>query len=136
MGIRTLHPGTAPAQANVSTEDALSTAPPSVPPFAEGAGTARLPADLMSTLQHTARTLRHRLAHRAHGLAELTRGYLALALTALPRPRPVRTVTVFAVGATGPVTEPRAGSTPDRLQPHPHPHPNPHHRSPGPDATP
>ncbi|MFI7411636.1 hypothetical protein ACIBU0_23505 [Streptomyces sp. NPDC049627] len=130
MGIRTLHPGTAPAQANVSTEAALSTAPPSVPPFAEGAGTARIPADLMRTLRHTATTLHRRLARRPQGWAELTRSYLALARTLLPRSRPVRTVTVF-VATAGPLTEPQDGSAPGRPRPRPHPHPRP-----GPDATP
>ncbi|MFE5888621.1 hypothetical protein ACFQ6E_06775 [Streptomyces sp. NPDC056462] len=118
MGIRTLNRRTSPAPANANTEDA-PTARPTVPLFAPGASTARIPADLMGALRHRATTLR---------------GYLALARTALPRRRPGRsgrTVTVF-VATADTVTEPPDGSAPDR--PHPHPHPN--CQGPGPDATP
>ncbi|MGW1951793.1 hypothetical protein ACWCPI_03385 [Streptomyces sp. NPDC001920] len=129
MGIRTLHRRTAPAPANVNTEDAPAPAGPSVPPFATGASTARIPADLMSILRRAVTTLRRRLTTRTRGWAELTRGYLALARTLLPRPRPVRTVTVF-VATAGTVSEPPDGSAPYR------PNPYPHHPGPGPDATP
>ncbi|MET9831439.1 hypothetical protein ABZ078_19525 [Streptomyces sp. NPDC006385] len=129
MGIRTLHRRTAPAPANVNTEGVPSTARPSAPPFATGASTARIPADLMSTLRRTATTLRRRLGNRTQGWAELTRGYLALARTLLPRSRPVRTVTVF-VATANPVSEPPDGSAPYR------PHQYPHCQGPGPDATP
>lgn len=118
MGIRTLNRRMAPAPANANTEDA-PTARPSVPPFASGASTARIPADLMGTLRHRATTLR---------------GHLALARTALPLRRPGRsgrTVTVFVATAET-VTELPDGWSPDR--PHPHPHPN--CQGPGPDATP
>ncbi|WP_031487876.1 hypothetical protein [Streptomyces bicolor] len=135
MGIRTLNRRTTPAPANATTAgDAPSTAP-AAPPFAAGAGTARIPTDPMRTLRHTAAALWHRLPHRAQDWAELTRSYLALARTLLPRPRPVRIVTVF-VATAGTLTEPQAGSAPDRPRPHPHPNPHPNHRGPGPDATP
>ncbi|MFG2548868.1 hypothetical protein [Streptomyces sp. NPDC048581] len=134
MGIRTLNRRTTPASANVNTEgDAPLAAQPSTPPFAPGASTARIPRDLVTTLRLTATTVRRRAARRAPGWAELARSYLALARTWLPRPRPVRTVTVF-VATAGALTEPQDGSPPDR--PHPRPHPNPHHQGPGPAATP
>ncbi|MGW6903966.1 hypothetical protein [Streptomyces sp. NPDC054940] len=134
MGIRTLNRRTTPAQANANTEgDAPLAAQPSTPPFAPGAGTARIPTDLVTTLRLTATTVRRRVAHGAPGWAELTRSYLALARTWLPRSRPVRTVTVF-VATAGALTEPQDGSTPDR--PQPHPHRRSHHQGPGPDATP
>ncbi|AZQ34061.1 hypothetical protein EJ357_11710 [Streptomyces cyaneochromogenes] len=136
MGIRTLNRRTAPAPANANTAgDAPTTAHPSAPPFAAGASTARIPADLTSTLRHKAATFRHRLPHHAPAWAELARSYLALARTWLPRSRPVRTVTVFiATAAT--LSEPQDGSAPDRPHPNPSPHPHPRHQGPGPDATP
>lgn len=142
MGIRTLNRRTAPAPANVNTEAGVPTpAPPSAPPFAAGASTVRVPADLMSALRHRAATLRHRLPHRAQGWAELIRCYLALARTLLPQSRPVRTVTVF-VASAGSLTEPQDGSPPGRphpnanQSPNPHPYPHSHHQGPAPDATP
>ncbi|MDO0915740.1 hypothetical protein QQM39_34430 [Streptomyces sp. DT2A-34] len=137
MGIRTLHRRTAPAPAQANAEKAPSEAQPSLPPFAPGASTARIPADLMSTLRNTATIARRGLAHRAQGWAELTRSYLALALTLLPRSRPAGTVTVF-IAPVGTLTEPPDGSAPYR----PHPHPRcqgqdqGQDQGPGPDATP
>ncbi|MDF3141515.1 MULTISPECIES: hypothetical protein [unclassified Streptomyces] len=129
MGIRTLHRRTAPAPAQANAEKAPATAHPPVPAVATDASTARIPADLMSTLRHKATTTRRRLAHRAPGWAELTRSYLALALTLLPRSHPQGTVTVF-VAPAGTLTEPPDGSTPYR------PHPYPHCQGPGPGPAP
>ncbi|MFI1720185.1 hypothetical protein [Streptomyces sp. NPDC020489] len=146
MGIRTLHRQTAPAQA--TTDATASTPPPSVPPFAAAASTARVPTDLATTLRGAATDLRQRLtrldwrrraeqatrlgwrrrAEQATRLdwrrrAEQARGCLALLLTTLPRSRPVRTVTVF-VATTATVTDRPDGSAPAQ------------DRAPGPDATP
>lgn len=122
MGIRTLHRQTAPAQA--TTDAAASTPPPSVPPFAAAASTARIPTDLATALRGTASDLRRRLTRLDwRRRADQARDYLALLLTALPRSRQVRTVTVFiATAAT--VTERLDGSAPGQ------------DRAPGPDATP
>ncbi|MFF7445066.1 MULTISPECIES: hypothetical protein [unclassified Streptomyces] len=136
MGIRTLHRQTAPAQA--TTDATASTPPPSVPPFAAAASTARIPTDLATTLRGAATDLRQRLtrldwrryAEQATRLdwrhrADQARGCLALLLTALPRSRPVRTVTVFVATATAAtVTDRPDGSAPAQ------------DRAPGPDATP
>lgn len=136
MGIRTLNRRTAPAPANATTAaDAPSTAPPSAPPFATGASTVRVPADPVSTLRHTTAALWRRLPRRAQDWAELTRSYLALARTLLPRPRPVRTVTVF-VATAGTLTERQDGSAPGRPHPNPSPPPSPYPQGPPPDATP
>ncbi|MEV8125633.1 hypothetical protein AB0P07_16275 [Streptomyces sp. NPDC085944] len=82
-----------------------------VPVFAPGASTGRTPATLTTVLHRTAKVLRGRLVPRATGTAvphetpawhlwaDLARGYLALALTLLPRPRPARTFTVFVASA-------------------------------------
>lgn len=151
MGIRTLNRRTTPAPANVNTEAAPSTEPPSVPPFAARASTARIPTDLVTALRLRATACRRRLPRRAQDWADLTRSYLALARALLPRSRPVRTVTVF-IATAGTVTEPQADSPPDRPHPnasqsqsqspsqsphpHPHQHPHSHHQGPAPDATP
>ncbi|MES5822902.1 hypothetical protein [Streptomyces sp. RG80] len=123
MGIRTLHRQTAPAQA--TTDATASTAPPSVPSFSAAASTARIPTDLVTALRGTAAGLRRRLTRRPdwRRCAEQARGYLALLLTALPRSRQVRTITVFiATAAT--VTDRLDGSAPGQ------------DRAAGPDATP
>ncbi|MEU6377933.1 hypothetical protein [Streptomyces sp. NPDC046909] len=119
MGIRTLHRQTAPAQA--TTDATTSTPPPSVPPFAATASTARIPTDHLATLTDATalatalrtRTtgLRHRLTRRNWRLAlDQARSYLALLLTVLPRSRQIRTVTVFMATATA-----TAGTVTDRL---------------------
>ncbi len=140
MGIRTLHRRTAQAGAHV---DAAPSPPlPSVPAFAPGASTVRIPADLMTALRRMATGLTRRLgllgpgdnAHlgetsRWRQCADLGRSYLSLALTLLPRSRPVRTVTVF-VASVGSLSEPQGGSAPGR------PHPDPNRQGPGQDATP
>ncbi|MFA3874488.1 hypothetical protein ABS735_12475 [Streptomyces sp. MMCC 100] len=89
-----------------------------VPVFAPGASTGRTPTTLTTALHRTAKDLRRRLARRApataapheapawHLWADLARGYLALALTLLPRPRPARTFTVFVATADTPGARP------------------------------
>ncbi|MFG1666723.1 hypothetical protein [Streptomyces sp. Y7] len=104
MGIRTLHRRTAPAPANVDSQDTPSTKPPSVPPFAADAGTARIPTDRTAPLRRTAAALRDRLT---------------LARTALPRYRPVRVITVFLATARA-LSEQQGGSAP--APPHRPPH--------------
>jgi hypothetical protein len=129
MGIRTLHRHSAPAQA--TTDATASTPPPPVPPFAVAASTARIPTDLVTALRRTAADLRHRLTRpdwdavqaRRRLWSDQARSYLALLLTAVPRSRPVRTVTVF-IATAGTVTDGRDGSAPGRAP------------APGPDATP
>jgi hypothetical protein len=122
MGIRTLHRHTAPAQA--TTDATTPTPPPSVPPFAATASTARIPTDLVTTLRNRAAALRQGLTSRAWRLrVDQARSYLALLLTAVPRARQVRTVTVFIATAAA-VTDRLDGSAPGR------------DHAPGPDATP
>lgn len=112
MGIRMLHrrAGPPPTDADGPTLEAFSP----VPVFAATASTARTPAPLTTALRRVGRwcTGRGAAAPSAPSpgagepppwrlWAELTRSYLALTLTLLPRPRPVRTVTVFvAAGET------------------------------------
>ncbi|MEV3909518.1 MULTISPECIES: hypothetical protein [Streptomyces] len=145
MGIRMLHRRTASAQAYA--DQAPFSAQRPVPAHAAAASTARIPFDLAtllrrvparftSTLRHAATELRHRVARRdrcavddveeepsGHRLwAELALSYLALALTLLPRSRPMPTMTVFM--ATADTVSERAGVRP-----------LPRHRTPGPGAT-
>ncbi|WP_432195196.1 hypothetical protein [Streptomyces sp. bgisy027] len=114
MGIRTLHRRTAPAPANVDSQEAPSAKPPKVPLFAADASTARIPADLIAPLRRTAATLRARLA--------------ALTRTALPRRRPLRTVKLFVATARA------LSEQPDGSAPAP-PHRPPHCPGAEPDAT-
>jgi hypothetical protein len=98
------------------------------------AASPRIPVRLTTTLRHAAADLRHRVARgerdavgpeepAGHRLwAEPALSYLALALTLLPRSRPLPTMTVFLAAADA-VSE-RAG---DR--------PRPGRRTPGPGAT-
>ncbi|MFE0513572.1 hypothetical protein [Streptomyces sp. NPDC058964] len=106
MGIRMLHRRTVQAR---NTAQADAAAAPSMPPsripaLAADASTARIPTDLTAAVRKAAVSLRHRLttgAFRADRVlawrqwADLGRGYLALLLTLLPRPRPPRRMTVF-----------------------------------------
>ncbi|WP_329340334.1 hypothetical protein OG866_32785 [Streptomyces sp. NBC_00663] len=119
MGIRTLHRQTAPAQAN--TDATASTPAVHIPPFSAAASTPRIPRDLAMTLRRTATDVRHRLTRRdlrtdlctdLRLWADQARGYLALLLGALPRSRPMRTMTVF-IATVGTVTDasPGSGST-------------------------
>lgn len=143
-------PGRAQAQAHA--EQAPSVRPP-VPAHAAAASTARIPFDLamflrrararaagprvtgrLTPLRHAATAIRHRVTRRDRDVvgeepsgprlwAELAVSYLALALTLLPRSRPMPTMTVF-IAAADAVSE-RAG---DRSLPG-------RRRTPGPDAT-
>ncbi|WP_201301814.1 hypothetical protein [Streptomyces tendae] len=109
MGIRMLHHRTTPARARTDGPARVPLLP--VPVFAPGASTGRTPATLTTVLRRTARDLRRPLARRARATAaphetpawrlwaDLARGYLALALTLLPRPRPAHTFTVFVATA-------------------------------------
>ncbi|WP_193777344.1 hypothetical protein [Streptomyces sp. E5N298] len=109
MGIRMLHHRTTPARARTDGPARVPLLP--VPVFAPGASTGRTPATLPTVLRRTATDLRRGLARRASATAaaqeppawrlwaDLARGYLALALTLLPRPRPAHTFTVFVATA-------------------------------------
>lgn len=80
----------------------------SVPALSAGASTARVLAGPATALRHTAVDLRHRIGRRTPSFVrlydtfeawrpwvDLARGYLALCLAVMPRPRPAYTVTVF-----------------------------------------
>lgn len=109
MGIRMLHHRTTPARARTDGPARVPFLP--VPVFAPGASTGRTPATLTTLLRRTATGLRRGLARRApatgapheppawRAWADLARGYLALALTLLPRTRPAHTFTVFVASA-------------------------------------
>ncbi|GGW68196.1 hypothetical protein GCM10010503_51860 [Streptomyces lucensis JCM 4490] len=111
-----------------------------VPALAAGASTARIPADPADAARRAATGLRRRLAgltaraDRAldrRPWAELARGYLALALSLVPRARPRHTLTVFVASLT---ERPAAPGPPRPCQQVPRP---PQDRpEPGPDATP
>ncbi|MFE9770134.1 hypothetical protein ACFYOV_00330 [Streptomyces sp. NPDC005931] len=115
MGIRMLHRTAAPPRAGADGPG--PEAFPPVPVHAVAASTARVPGGLASALGRATADLGRRVTggrRRTEAVparpgdpppwrlwADLARGYLALALTLLPRPRPVRTVTVFvAAGET------------------------------------
>ncbi|MFI1756184.1 hypothetical protein [Streptomyces sp. NPDC020571] len=109
MGIRMLHHRTTPARARTDAPARVPLLP--VPVCAPGASTGRTPATLTTVLRRTATDLRRGLARRVPATtapqetpawrlwADLARGYLALALTLLPRPRPAHTFTVFVATA-------------------------------------
>ncbi len=135
MGIRMLHHRTTPARASTDGPARVPLLP--VPALAPDASTGRIPATLTTALRRTATGLRRRLARRdpetvtpretpAWRLwADLARGYLSLALSRVPRPRPARTFTVFV--ATADTLSGRPGG------------PTPYRHGwwePGPDATP
>ncbi|MFF4032391.1 hypothetical protein ACFYZ2_22040 [Streptomyces sviceus] len=139
MGIRMLHRRAAPGrtQAPVYAGKVSSVRPP-VPAHAAAASTARIPfararaggprvpVRVGRSLRRAAAELRHRIGRRDRDAvelwAELALSYLALALTLLPRSRPMPTMTVF-IAAADAVSE-RAG---DRSLPG--------RRTPGPGAT-
>ncbi|MEU6774330.1 hypothetical protein [Streptomyces sp. NPDC046759] len=139
MGIRMLHRRTPEADTRAWADAASAQAMPAspVPALAADASTARIPVDLAATVRRAATDLRNRLtgltAPRDHApdwrqWADLARGYLALALTVLPRPRPRRTLTVFVAS----LAERPAGRGPHRP-----PHRDPRDRQEqSPDATP
>ncbi|RDD90070.1 hypothetical protein DVZ84_04930 [Streptomyces parvulus] len=131
-----LHHRTTPARASTDGPARVPLLP--VPALAPGASTGRIPATLTTALRRTATGLGRRLARRDQAAptrreapawrlwADLARGYLSLALTLVPRPRPARTLTVF-VATADTVSGRPAG-------PAPHPH-RPGRREPGPDAA-
>ena len=133
MGIRMLHRRTAPARAYADPVPFFAQRP--VPAHAAAASTARTPFDLAALLRHAATELRHRVTRRDRDAveleepsgprlwAELALSYLALALTLLPRSRPMPTMTVFMATTADTVSERAAGR------------PLPRHRTPGPGAT-
>ncbi|MET8568609.1 hypothetical protein [Streptomyces sp. NPDC004783] len=138
MGIRMLHHRTTPARA--STDGPARVPLLRVPVFAPGASTGRTPATFAAALGRTAADLRRRLVRRDPAdaapprgtpawrlWADLARGYLALALTLLPQPRPARTFTVFVAPADTLSARP-AGPAPHRRLPG--------GRDAGPDAAP
>ncbi|MGN5378336.1 hypothetical protein ACQ4WX_14960 [Streptomyces lasalocidi] len=141
MGIRMLHRRTPEAhiraawQGISSTQARLPVSP--VPALAVGASTVRVPVDLARTVRRATAHLRRRCAGTAaradrvpdwRQWADLARGYLALALTLVPRTRPRPTLTVFVAS----LTDRRAGSGPQRSSRR-----DPRDRpAPGPDATP
>ncbi|MER6028971.1 hypothetical protein [Streptomyces sp. NPDC001851] len=136
MGIRMLHRRTPEADTRAWADTASAQALPAspVPALAADASTARIPADPAATLRGAAARLRHRLAgptaHAHHApdwrqWADLARGYLALALTAIPRSRPRPTLTVFVASLTERPASPARHRPPHRDRPEP-----------GPDATP
>ncbi|MFF0016659.1 hypothetical protein [Streptomyces sp. NPDC005374] len=132
MGIRMLHRRTAPArtQAQVHADKVPSFTRPPVPAHAAAASTARIPVDLAILLRRARAGVPGRLARRGGDAvvsgrrrwAEMALGHLALALTLLPRSRPLPTMTVF-VAPAGTVS----GRSEDR--------PPADHRTPEPDAT-
>ncbi|MGW7281224.1 hypothetical protein ACWGIV_23575 [Streptomyces sp. NPDC054844] len=101
---------------------------PPVPVVAPGASTGRIPTTLAAALRRTAADLRRRLVHRDPPAAapretpawrlwaDLTRGYLALALTLLPRSPTAQTVTVF-VATADTLSAGSGGSSPHRRRP-------------------
>ncbi len=108
MGIRMLHRRTpeaaAGAWAAVASAQAVPAAP--VPALAADASTARVPADPVATVRGVTRRLGRALTTRPARLpdwrqwTDLARGYLALALTLIPRSRPRREITVFVASLT------------------------------------
>lgn len=111
MGIRMLHRTAAPPRADA--DGPTPKAFPPVPVFAAAASTARIPVTLSTALRNATADLGRRVtAGRRRGdrtrtgeqppwrlWAELARAYLTLVVTLLPRPRPVRTVTVFVAAS-------------------------------------
>ncbi|MFE2039599.1 hypothetical protein ACFXAZ_01505 [Streptomyces sp. NPDC059477] len=110
MGIRMLHRWPAPAMPL-----------PPVPVFATDASTARLALSPAEALRHKAKALRHRFTPAKEPVparpgdrpgrrlwTDLTRGYVALLRTLLPRTRRPRTLTVFTAPA---LTASRPGPT-------------------------
>ncbi|MQY33190.1 hypothetical protein SRB17_11510 [Streptomyces sp. RB17] len=151
MGIRMLHRRTPEADTRAWADAASAQAMPAspVPALAADASTARIPADLTATVRRAATNLRHRLAGLTAPVdrapdwrqwADLARGYLALALTAIPRRRPRCTLTVFVASLTDrpAAPGPHRPSHRDQLDHRDHhDHRDPQNRpEPGPDAAP
>ncbi|MFF3912603.1 hypothetical protein ACFYZB_03810 [Streptomyces sp. NPDC001852] len=151
MGIRMLHRRTPEADTRAWADAASAQAMPAspVPALAADASTARIPADLSATVRRAATSLRHRLAGLTAPVdrapdwrqwADLARGYLALALSAFPRPRPRRTLTVFVASLTDRPAAPDPHRPPRRDHRDHEDHrghgESPNRPGPGPDATP
>ncbi|MES9522136.1 hypothetical protein [Streptomyces capoamus] len=108
MGIRMLHRRTpeAPTGAWADTVSAQAVPVAPVPALAADASTARIPADLATTVRQATRRLRRGLAGRPAATpdwrqwTDLARGYLALVLSLIPRSRPRPTLTVFVASLT------------------------------------
>jgi hypothetical protein len=124
-----LHRRTPEAVTRVWADTASAQAMPAspVPALAADASTARIPAYPATTVRRAVAGLRRTLAGRTlraghapdwHPWADLARGYLALALTLMPRSRPRPTLTIFVASVTerpaaaGPHRKPR-GLGPD-----------------------
>ncbi|WP_158839073.1 hypothetical protein [Streptomyces sp. NRRL S-1022] len=128
MGIRMLHRRTPEAAtaawADIVSAQAVPAAP--VPALAADASTARVPADLATTVRHAGRRLRHGLAGRPartpdwRQWTDLARGYLALVLILVPRSRPRPTLTVFVAPLTGRPGAPGSHRPPRRDPQSPH----------------
>ncbi|GGV16077.1 hypothetical protein [Streptomyces griseoflavus] len=105
MGIRMLHRTAAPPRDGADGRG--PEAFPPVPVFAAAASTARVPATLATVLRNATAVLGRRRGHRTTTgeqppwrlWAELARARLTLVVSLLPRPRPVRTVTVFVAAS-------------------------------------
>lgn len=143
MGIRMLHRRTPEAAPRVWADTASVQALPAspVPALAADASTARIPADLATTVRRAADRLRRgfagltaRAGHVPDWRAwmDLARGYLDLALTLTPRSRrPRHTVTVFVASLTERPAAPGSPRPGHRRPPQSQSRPEP-----GPDATP
>ncbi|MFI9598996.1 hypothetical protein ACIHCX_03780 [Streptomyces sp. NPDC052043] len=125
MGTHMLHRRPAVIRADIG--EVRAGPPPSVRPVAAAASTARVPADPTATVRRAASRLRDRFGpgdpvlgetRRWYVWADTARGYLALLLSPLQRPRPVRSVTVFVATATG--TGDRPGGPPPHRARHDH----------------
>ncbi|MEU2436335.1 hypothetical protein ABZ595_09050 [Streptomyces rubradiris] len=109
MGIRMLHRRTpeaaAGAWAGVASAQDVPATP--VPALAADASTARIPADLATSVRTVTEGLGRGLTARPARVpdwrqwSDLARGYLALALALLPRARPRTKLTVFVAPLTG-----------------------------------
>ncbi len=116
------------AEAGRASGPAAAASP--VPALAAGAGTARVPLGPVAAARRAAPGLLRRPGARLRrtadrrAWADLAHAYLALLLTAVPRTRPRRTLTVFVAA----LTERPSG-------PGPHRPPHQDRPEPGPDAT-
>ncbi|MGW1588927.1 hypothetical protein [Streptomyces sp. NPDC002386] len=131
MGIRMLHRRTPEVRdgtrAEAGSASGPATAASPVPALAAGASTARIPVDRAAAARAAAAGLlrrpraRLRRAADRRAWADLTRAYLALLLTAIPRTRPRRTLTVFVAALTEPPTGPGPHRPPRQDRPEPRP---------------
>ncbi|EST22921.1 hypothetical protein M878_34180 [Streptomyces roseochromogenus subsp. oscitans DS 12.976] len=129
------------AWADTASAQAMPASP--VPALTADASTARIPTGLAAAVRRAVTDLRHgRAGGTAHAgrtpdwrqWTDLARGYLALALTAIPRSRPRPTLTVFVASLTERPAAPGPHRPPHRD--HPDHRDSPDRSEPGPDATP